>query len=48
MGDVDPGNISFGTYFQAVHEPPGRDSPTVAFKWLEEFVGHAIEHQRRP
>ena len=31
MGDVDPGNISFGTYFQGVHEPPDRDSPTVAF-----------------
>lgn len=46
MGDVDPGNISFGTYFQGVHEPPDRDSPAVAFKWLEEFVGHAILHRQ--
>lgn len=42
MGDVDPGNVSFGTYFDGVHEPPDRDSPAVAFRWLEEFVSFAI------
>lgn len=44
MGDVDPGNIGFGTYFKGVHEPPDRDNPEIAFRWLEEFIAHAIEH----
>ena len=46
MGDLDPTNASFSTYFQGVHRPGDADSPAVALKWLEQFVSHAIRHRQ--
>ena len=45
MGDLDPTNASFSTYFQGVHRPANADSPAVALKWLEQLVSHAIRHR---
>ena len=46
MGDLDPTNASFSTYFQGVHRPADADSPAIMLKWLEQFVSHAIRHRQ--
>jgi hypothetical protein len=46
MGDLDPTNASFSTYFQGVHRPADADSPAVMLKWLEQFLSHAIRHRQ--
>ncbi len=45
MGDIDPTNASFSTYFQGVHKPTEADNPVVTLKWLEQFIQHAIRHR---
>lgn len=46
MGDLDPTNASFSTYFQGVHRPADADSPAIMLKWLEQFLSHAIKHHQ--
>jgi len=46
MGDLDPTNASFSTYFQGVHRPVDADSPAIMLKWLEQFLSHAIRHRQ--
>ena len=46
MGDLDPTNASFSTYFQGVHRPTDADSPALMLKWLEQFLSHAIKHHQ--
>ena len=46
MGDLDPTNASFSTYFQGVHRPADADSPALMLKWLEQFLSHAIKHHQ--
>jgi len=46
MGDLDPTNASFSTYFKGVHRPADADSPAVMLKWLEQFLTHAIRHRQ--
>jgi hypothetical protein len=46
MGDLDPTNASFSTYFQGVHRPADADSPAIMLKWLEQFLSHAIRHRQ--
>lgn len=45
MGDIDPTNASFSTYFQGVHKPVDADNPVATLKWLEQFIQHAIRHR---
>ena len=45
MGDIDPTNASFSTYFDGVHRPADADSPAVTLKWLEQFISYALEHR---
>lgn len=46
MGDLDPTNASFSTYFQGVHRPADADSPAIMLKWLEQFLSHAMRHRQ--
>jgi hypothetical protein len=46
MGDLDPTNASFSTYFQGVHRPADVDSPAIMLKWLEQFLSHTIRHRQ--
>ena len=46
MGDLDPTNASFSTYFQGVHRPADVDSPAVMLNWLEQFLSHAMRHRQ--
>lgn len=45
MGDLDPTNASFSTYFKGVQRPDDADDPAVTLKWLEGFIQHAIRHK---
>ncbi len=45
MGDIDPTNTSFSTYFQGVHKPTESDNPAATLKWLEQFIQHALRHR---
>lgn len=44
MGDLDPTNASFSTYFNDVHRPTD-DSPAASLRWLERFITHALQHR---
>ena len=45
MGDIDPTNASFSSYFEGVHRPANADNPAAVLKWLEQFIGHALKHR---
>lgn len=45
MGDLDPTNASFSSYFSGVHRPRDTDDPSTSLKWLERFIGHAMQHR---
>jgi hypothetical protein len=42
LGDIDPTNASFSSYFEDVHRPPDAGDPAVAVRWLERFLQHAM------
>lgn len=46
MGDIDPTNASFSSYFERVHRPANADNPAAVLKWLEQFIGHALKPAR--
>lgn len=45
MGDLDPTNASFSTYFKGVQRPDDADNPAATLRWLEGFIQHAIRHR---
>lgn len=45
MGDLDPTNASFSTYFKGVHRPGDADNPVLALKWLEQFISFSLQNK---
>jgi len=45
MGDLDPTNASFSTYFQGVHRPADNDNPVAALRWLEQFISFSLQNK---
>lgn len=45
MGDLDPTNASFSTYFEGVHRPGDADNPVLALKWLEQFISFSLQNK---
>lgn len=43
LGDIDPTNASFSSYFEGVHRPPDAGDPAIAVRWLERFLQHALK-----
>ncbi len=45
MGDLDPTNASFSTYFEGVHRPGDADNPVTALRWLEQFISFSLQNK---
>lgn len=45
MGDLDPTNATFSTWFSDVSRPPDVDHAEGSVRWLEKFVGFALQHR---
>lgn len=43
LGDIDPTNASFSSYFEGVHRPPEAGDPAIPVRWLERYLQHALK-----
>ena len=43
LGDIDPTNASFSSYFEGVHRPPEAGDAAITACWLEQFLHHALK-----